>query len=121
MEVARQELPDLALAENVATLCRHKAAPGDLEHANPEHRKKRASNLAADTNQRRPFGTCLLAILCRCLVKDNKREVFAGRKISNLFSFPFFVGPSSNPSGGVSGYLKDGFGQGRSIGPFPPW
>lgn len=60
MEVARQELPDLALAENVATLCRHKAAPGDLEHANPEHRKKRASNLAADTNQRRPFGKYLV-------------------------------------------------------------
>ncbi|XP_046659595.1 protein virilizer isoform X2 [Homalodisca vitripennis] len=54
MEVARVELPDLPLAERLATLCRHKAAPGDLEHGNPPG-KKRSNNMASETNTRRPF------------------------------------------------------------------
>lgn len=58
MEVAKAEVPDLPLAESVATLCRHKAAPGDLEHAAPLG-KKRANNLPSESNSKRPFSKSL--------------------------------------------------------------
>lgn len=60
MEVAKAEVPDLPLAESVATLCRHKAAPGDLEHATPSG-KKRANNLPSESNAKRPFSESLFS------------------------------------------------------------